>query len=29
MKYLNYGFLLSAIVLVFVGLYFWLAKMQN
>jgi hypothetical protein len=28
MKYINYGFLLSSIVLVFVGLYFWLAKTQ-
>jgi len=28
MKYLNSGFLLGAIVLTFVGLYFWLAKSQ-
>lgn len=28
MKYVNYGFLLAAIVLVFVGLYYWLAKTQ-
>ncbi len=25
MKYINYGFLLGSIVLVFVGLYYWLA----
>jgi hypothetical protein len=28
MKYFNYVFLLGAIVLTFVGLYFWLAKGQ-
>ena len=28
MKYINYGFLLAAIVLTFAGLYFWLAKGQ-
>jgi hypothetical protein len=28
MKYINYIFLLGAIVLFFVGLYFWLAKAQ-
>ena len=28
MKYINYVFLLGAIVLTFVGLYFWLAKAQ-
>ena len=28
MKYVNYGFLVGAIVLGFVGLYFWLAKSQ-
>ena len=28
MKYINYVFLLGAVVLSFVGLYFWLAKHQ-
>ena len=28
MKYLNYIFLVGAIVLFFAGLYFWLAKAQ-
>jgi len=27
-KYINYVFLLGAIVFVFIGLYFWLAKDQ-
>lgn len=28
MKYLNYGFLLGAIVFVFIGLYYWLGMHQ-
>lgn len=28
MKIVNYGFLVGAIVLFFVGLYYWLAKSQ-
>ncbi len=28
MKYISYGFLLAAIVLTFVALYFWLVKGQ-
>ena len=28
MKIVNYGFLLGAIVLFFIGLYYWLAKSQ-
>ena len=28
MKYINYVFLLGAIVLFFIGLYFWLVKAQ-
>jgi len=27
-KYINYGLLLAAILLTFIGLYFWLAKSQ-
>ena len=28
MKFINYGFLLAAIVLTFIALFFWLAKSQ-